>query len=291
VPLTVEHGEGNLSTDPGCAEEIVLSLELDRDSSYGGHIFHNTILTVELVDSDSEQPLPEGRTAWWSARRLPHGTTGFRRGERIRLREGSTSIQKEFFFGDYEIKIAVSGYRDAAITVSIPEGSEEEQVIRVPLEREWKDGRAVQSRLPHIVMRMKYDLDGRGKATEALISMGEAAVPALLKLVSDGDSKVRFHAVFALGRIEPVQDSVVSTLVRVLKGDKSYGVRYSAASALGDIGPAASAAECHSAIALGKIGPVASGAVPVLRELCEVADENLQMHAGEALAQIEGGTK
>jgi HEAT repeat protein len=81
----------------------------------------------------------------------------------------------------------------------------------------------------------------RTQAAQALAKMGEKAVPALVKLVKDGDEDSRANAVQALGVIGPDNDEVVPALCVAIK-DKSLRVRSIAIKLVGDIGAPAKAA-------------------------------------------------
>ena len=78
------------------------------------------------------------------------------------------------------------------------------------------------------------------QAIDALVQMGQSAVPALAEALQDKEPGVRRSAAEALGWIGPKAQDAVPALVEALQ-DKEL-VRQGAMEALGQIGPAAQAA-------------------------------------------------
>lgn len=75
-----------------------------------------------------------------------------------------------------------------------------------------------------------------------------AAVPSLVKLELRKEPEIRLQALVALGEIGPAAGSAAPTIVKALESDKTDGVRYAAAYAIGQIG----ASDPQSRAALGK---------------------------------------
>jgi len=100
-------------------------------------------------------------------------------------------------------------------------------------------------------------------------SRARAAVPTLIKLLTDPDIEIRRHATLALGEIGPGAEDAVPTLIQAL-GNSDSGLRWCAA------------------IALGHIGPEAKAAVPALLRLSknENEDASLRGAADESLDMI-----
>ena len=95
-------------------------------------------------------------------------------------------------------------------------------------------------------------------------------VPALLRSLAHAEEGVRASAARALGNLGPGASAAVSTLATALR-DKAWTVRVEAASALG------------------RIGAEASGALPALREAQSDADERVRTAVTAVLAQIGPG--
>lgn len=75
----------------------------------------------------------------------------------------------------------------------------------------------------------------RDALSHALASVGEAAVPALIKALSDADAAVREHAADALGYFGPDADAAAEALA-ALADDENVSVRVTAISALSQLG-------------------------------------------------------
>jgi HEAT repeat protein len=149
-------------------------------------------------------------------------------------------------------------------------------------------------------------------AVNAFRAIGPSAVPSLIALLKDGDPVLRADAAWALGslQISNRQDLVaISPLIGAL-GDPDAHVRLQAAAALGQFGPAASAAvepltgrlkddekgpdtntvvyvRAAAARALGRIGPGAKAAVPMLQSLSTDQNRYTRMDAVVALWRIQ----
>ena len=80
------------------------------------------------------------------------------------------------------------------------------------------------------------DAARRGEAATALGHLHADAVPTLIKLLDDGDTKVRLAAASALGKTPCYADAAVPALAKSLK-DKEAKVRAAAVAALGNMGP------------------------------------------------------
>lgn len=149
------------------------------------------------------------------------------------------------------------------------------------------------------------DADARAAAAEAFGQMATDAAPAAVALVEacrDADDRVREWAVAALEDLGPPPEDTVSKLT-LLVGDKNPLAGYWAATLLGRCGEgAASAVDAlakaidsgadlavreRAAWALGQIGPAASAARGVLEKAAAGGDERLARLAGEALAGLK----
>ena len=149
------------------------------------------------------------------------------------------------------------------------------------------------------------DADTRAAAAESLGQMAADAAPAAVALVEacrDTDDRVREWAVAALEDLGPPPEDAERPLT-LLVGDKNPLAGYWAATLLGRCGEgAASAVDAlakavdsgadlavreRAAWALGQIGPAASAARGVLAKAAAAADERLARLASDALAGME----
>jgi HEAT repeat protein len=136
-------------------------------------------------------------------------------------------------------------------------------------------------------------------AQKALTDIGTAAVPSLVQsLAAGGPNSDRI--IDTLAKIGPGAKDAIPALVSSLK-HKNWKIRYAAATALGDIGPAASDAVAPltialgdkaivrevAATALGKIGRGAQAAIPSLRRLLNDKDYAVKNAASHAISLIE----
>jgi hypothetical protein len=79
-------------------------------------------------------------------------------------------------------------------------------------------------------------------ALDALIRIGQPAVPSLIALLKEPDPRLRGEAVVALSRIGPEAQAAVPQLTALAQNDPDEAIRKSAVRALGQIGPAAASA-------------------------------------------------
>jgi len=144
------------------------------------------------------------------------------------------------------------------------------------------------------------DADKSGKASLAIVAMGDAAVPGLVEMLGSADPKLRNRAASTLWGLGDKAKAAVPALAKTL-GDADAEVRRSAATALGNMGasaapavPALTAAlkdrdtgvRQLAAKALGAIGPAAATAVPALAEAGRA--EGVKPATDEAIRQIQG---
>jgi HEAT repeat protein len=161
-------------------------------------------------------------------------------------------------------------------------------------------------RIPDLMSQLaSTDADARAAAAESLGQMATDAAPAAVSLVEacrDADDRVREWAVAALEDLGPPPEDAVKPLT-LLVGDKNPLAAYWAATLLGRCGEgAASAADAlakavdsgvdaavreRAAWALGQIGPAASAARGVLEKAAASADERLARLAQAALAAMK----
>jgi HEAT repeat protein len=124
------------------------------------------------------------------------------------------------------------------------------------------------------------DPEARGKASLAIVRLGEPAVPGLIEMLKSEDAQYRATAASTLFGMGPKGRAAVPALAEALS-DPSSDMRVSAAMALESIGPDAAPAvpalvralrdretvvRQRAAIALGSIGAGARDALPALAE-------------------------
>src|SRR5207302_6163681 len=86
------------------------------------------------------------------------------------------------------------------------------------------------------------DLRVRNNTIDRLTTIGEPAVPGLVKALQRPDKRIRLHVAMCLREMGPKAKAAIPDLIATLKTDKDAVVRGVAASALGSIGPQAKAA-------------------------------------------------
>lgn len=110
------------------------------------------------------------------------------------------------------------------------------------------------------------NLERRQQAFAALSKLGEPAVPALTEMLSHPDDSIRYSAASALGEIGPAAKSAVGALAKRLQTGHILTRQ-------------------HAADALGKIGADAEVAVPELRDALQDRDAFIRLKAALALSQ------
>ncbi|HIQ19709.1 MAG TPA: hypothetical protein EYH34_00515 [Planctomycetes bacterium] len=162
-------------------------------------------------------------------------------------------------------------------------------------------GRLVQRSLGVLVDALRQGVPVlRCEAEIALAGFGRAAVPALRRLLDEGDPAVRRSAAAVLGRIGPPARRAVPQLVRLL-GDGQAAVRAEAARSLGYIGHGTPqtvsaliarleddepAVRIAAARALGRVGAASSEAARALARALQEADPELCCAAACGLARM-----
>jgi HEAT repeat protein len=148
----------------------------------------------------------------------------------------------------------------------------------------------------------------RGAAARILGTYGTvagAAVPKLAELVKEGnepDTQIRCFAAEALWRIDQQLRPLIPFRIAELKNERE-GIRWDAASFLGECGSEASSAvpdlvemlrndsksrlRARAATALGQIGPDAKTAIPALKRALQDESQNVRDAAAEALKKID----
>jgi len=154
--------------------------------------------------------------------------------------------------------------------------------------------RAVPGLLNVVVVEQHEEL--RTAAMDALVSLGEEAVPDTAKALKDDRPPMRLAACAILGRIGPRAGKAATALAATVK-DKSPEVRAAAAAAIGGLGAEGRSAvsavagllkdpewkvRLAAATALGRIGPEAKGAVRNL--VAALSDEEAEVRAAAATA-------
>jgi HEAT repeat protein len=144
------------------------------------------------------------------------------------------------------------------------------------------------------------DPEARGKASLAIIRLGEPAVPGLVEMLKSEDTQQRVTAASTLFGMGTKAKAAVPALAEALS-DPSTDLRVSAAMALESIGPDAAPAvpalvnalrdretvvRQRAVIALGSIGPGARAALPALAEASR--HDAIRPSAEEAIQKIQG---
>jgi HEAT repeat protein len=159
--------------------------------------------------------------------------------------------------------------------------------------------------VPHVVAALSNSIADRDPLAEALIMIGPAAVPGIMKVVRDRDEFTQSNYAWALGEIGVASEPVVSWLSEALLKKSEMGniLSYEAAMALGKLGPAAvkavpalKKAACGSDRALselaidvlGRIGPGARSALPSVEKLAESKEPRTERCAALAACRIGG---
>jgi len=166
---------------------------------------------------------------------------------------------------------------------------------------------AVRTLLPGLLTALEdRDAPVRAAAARCLASLGEGerAVPTLIALLDQANSAAMIEAINVLGmigpeKIRPKVREATDALVRALS-DPYWRTRSNAATALGNMGPAAREAvpaltralqdtanvQWSAAKALGAIGPAAREAVPTLVNVLGSGDWHFRSQVISALGQI-----
>jgi HEAT repeat protein len=145
----------------------------------------------------------------------------------------------------------------------------------------------------------------RIKAANALMRLGESArgaVPDLVRALDDADTKVRVRVIVALWNIGPDSKPAIPTLIAFLKDKQAHeDLRWSSATCLGYIGPAAAEAAPllldmlategprlrRAAVnGLRGIGDADERVIPALIKVLDDADSGLAIEAAGALGDI-----
>ena len=134
----------------------------------------------------------------------------------------------------------------------------------------------------------------RVSAADALVKIGEPAVPMLIEVLKGQNQETRYEAVYVLGEIgRPAMPALIEALA-----DEEWEVRYSANEALSRIGepavPALKKALANAddgvrswaAWGLGVIGEPAKTAVPMLIQALSDEHWDVRMQAAHALEEI-----
>lgn len=146
-----------------------------------------------------------------------------------------------------------------------------------------------------------------GQATEALRAIGAPAVPGLVEIIKDKQTKTKARrwAISAVAYIWPDGKSVTPVLVELLH-DPDPGLRVDAAAALTRLDPASTGTAISvladalgekgdvagsAAHALGVVGPQAKAAVPALVKALRHDDRDTRLLAAFSLGRIGSGAK
>jgi HEAT repeat protein len=144
------------------------------------------------------------------------------------------------------------------------------------------------------------DMETAANAAEALGSLGEPAVPALVDALKI--ERIRPSVARILGRLGPAAKQAVPALAEIVRRDDRVPARCEALMALGAIGPDAAPSVpaiaeslrgtkediCYAACyALGRIGPAAIAAKPELQNKLRDANQSIALSAAWALARID----
>lgn len=145
------------------------------------------------------------------------------------------------------------------------------------------------------------DADRSGKASLAILSKGDLAVPGLIDMLGVADPRLRARAATTLWGLGANAKAAAPALAKAL-ADQDVEVRRAAASALGNMGVDAEPAvpaliealdrddpalRQLAAKALGAVGPAARSALPALERAGR--SEGIHAAAEEARKKIQGG--
>jgi hypothetical protein len=178
--VTVGAGSGRPSRSSCCEEQVFVEIPLERDPALKGEVNLPEVLAVEIVDSTTDGPIPPRRTVRWDVLTLPEKKP-VELPSRTREEENVSLLRAEAAPGDYEVRLRVEGFKEAVVNVTVP-GT---PTPRVALEPEWKNAEEAQAAIPELVRKVRHDVDGRQLAANALIRIGQDAVPELLELMRD----------------------------------------------------------------------------------------------------------
>lgn len=143
----------------------------------------------------------------------------------------------------------------------------------------------------------------RQRAVQGIASMGEAAAPALdrlLKLLADNDQGVRYEAAYAITCLGPSASVAIEPLRRIfLNESEAMAIRERAALSIAQLGPAGlpvlmscldsrmtNSVRTSAANCIGYFGETASPAVALLVELLGDEDSRLVRSASESLVAV-----
>lgn len=156
---------------------------------------------------------------------------------------------------------------------------------------------------PAALSQMTEPVDVATPVAASVDSWGGRTVAQWTERLADSDRRVRWYAVYALGKIGPASASSVDQLTALIADFGQYEyVRGGAAWALGRIGPDAAAAvpvltdslgstllsvRRNAALALGHIGEAAKPAVAKLTEVLGDRDAEVRINAAASLWRIE----
>jgi HEAT repeat protein len=145
------------------------------------------------------------------------------------------------------------------------------------------------------------DVDVRGDAGDALVRRGEAAVPALVRLLEDSDPTVRTNAAATLGRIGLPARAALPALKRLMREETVTTAREQMARTLGQVASdqpetideligyletGDESTRVLAAEALGAAGQPAARAVPALMRALVDPSAQLRAEAAEALGSM-----
>jgi HEAT repeat protein len=164
--------------------------------------------------------------------------------------------------------------------------------------------RGPEAKIPQLIADLQSaDPEVSGKASLALLEIGEPAVPPLVEMLESDDVRKRSIAATTLWGLGARGRAAVPALAATLR-DPHDRLRVAAAMALENVGPAAEpavpalvralgdrdpAVRQWSAKALGNIGPAAEEAVPALVEAARA--EGIRQSAEEAIRKIRAITR
>jgi HEAT repeat protein len=236
----------------------------------------------------------------------------------VGAKDASPELRKQADSKDPFLKITIAwalaklnpddqAQRQATVKILIDGLKDKDRKVRVAAARGLHDLKLPPETTMPVFAEMMADKDPeiRDRVADALASLGESAMPKLIKALDNDDMQAL--AVEVIRRLGPKAKSAVPALILEMK-DPGADYRREVEFAIGSIGPDAKAAvptliehltnekedlkvRRTACYALGKIGPAASEAVPALQKTAIAEDKFLKVASVWALLHIQPENK